>query len=151
MRGRAVPGVGPFPQQCAPPCWCSGQVWSEQGPVLTPGTCFLPLELRQGLSQPTSVAVKHYRTPQPTQTWGPPFPASAARSDRRRRYCAAHRGVGMVDVAGRLCQHPGCALHPTFAAEHETLARFCVGHKGEGMVGCVILTRPAQAYSTGHA
>ncbi|MEW5304517.1 MAG: hypothetical protein WDW36_007126 [Sanguina aurantia] len=55
-------------------------------------------------------------------------------SDRRRRYCAAHRGVGMVDVAGRLCQHPGCALHPTFAAEHETLARFCVGHKGEGMV-----------------
>lgn len=55
-------------------------------------------------------------------------------SDPSRRFCAAHREAGMVDVAGRLCQHPGCVIHPSFAAESETFARFCVSHKEEGMV-----------------
>lgn len=52
----------------------------------------------------------------------------------------------MVDVVGRLCQHAGCVVHPSFAAEHEGFARFCVSHKEEGMVNaccvCTGLDRP---------
>lgn len=45
--------------------------------------------------------------------------------DRRASYCAEHKLLGMINVASRRCQHPGCLRHPNFGFPGDRRASYC--------------------------
>lgn len=57
---------------------------------------------------------------------------------KKRKFCAEHAAVGMVDVGKRKqCAAENCFVQPSYGAKGTTNAEFCSKHAKEGQVTIV--------------
>lgn len=58
-------------------------------------------------------------------------------TEKRAKFCKAHKDIGMVDMFHLTCEVANCRLRPQYNKEGETKGRFCLQHKENDMIDVV--------------